>query len=88
MNFKLRNNADVKSLIYMFITTALFIIQWQWIGLNAFVYVWYLFMSVSVSVMTHNHNHFLCGFQKNLMYLPIGGLQFLRIPGICMDTDT
>ena len=53
----LKNNADIKSLIYIIITTALFIIQWQWIGVNSFIYTWYLFMSVAVSVMTHNHNH-------------------------------
>ncbi len=57
MNFKLRYKADVKSLAYMFITTAILVIQWVWIGFNPFIYVLYLFMAVSVSVMTHNHNH-------------------------------
>jgi len=53
----LKNKADIKSLIYIFITTALFIIQWLFLGVNTFIYTWYLFMSVAVSVMTHNHNH-------------------------------
>jgi fatty acid desaturase len=53
----LKNKADIKSLIYIIITTALFVIQWQWIGVNTFIYTWYLFMSVAVSVITHNHNH-------------------------------
>lgn len=53
----LKNKADFKSLIYIIITTALFIAQWGWIGVNSFIYTWYLFMSVAVSVMTHNHNH-------------------------------
>ncbi|MFZ0453127.1 MAG: fatty acid desaturase [Ignavibacteriaceae bacterium] len=57
MNFKLKNNADLKSLIYVFTTSLLLIIQWLWIGINPFIYTWYLFMSVAVSVMTHNHNH-------------------------------
>lgn len=57
MNFKLKNNADIKSLIYIFITTALFITQWIWIGVNPVIYTWFLFMSVAVAVMTHNHNH-------------------------------
>ncbi len=57
MNLKLKDNADVKSLIYIFITTALFIAQWMWWGFNPFIYTWFLFMSVAVSVMTHNHNH-------------------------------
>lgn len=53
----LKHNADFKSLIYIFITTAMFITQWVWIGVNPFIYTWFLFMSVAVSVMTHNHNH-------------------------------
>lgn len=53
----LKHNADIKSLIYIFITTAMFITQWVWIGVNPFIYAWFLFMSVAVSVMTHNHNH-------------------------------
>ncbi|MCW8804590.1 MAG: fatty acid desaturase [Ignavibacteriaceae bacterium] len=57
MNLKLKEAADVKSLIYIFITTALFITQWMWLGVNSFIYTWYLFMAVAVAVMTHNHNH-------------------------------
>ena len=57
VNLMLKNKADIKSLIYILITTALFIAQWVWIGVNSFIYTWYLFMSVAVSVMTHNHNH-------------------------------
>ena len=53
----LKNNADIKSLIYIFITTTLFITQWIWIGVNPIIYTWFLFMSVAVAVMTHNHNH-------------------------------
>jgi len=53
----LKNRADIKSLIYIIITTSLFVIQWVFIGVNSFIYTWYLFMSVAVSVMTHNHNH-------------------------------
>lgn len=57
MNLKLKEKADVKSLVYILITTTLFISQWMWIGVNPFLYTWFLFMSVSVAVMTHNHNH-------------------------------
>jgi fatty acid desaturase len=53
----LKNYADIKSLIYIVITTGLFIAQWIWIGVNPFTYTWFLFMSVAVAVMTHNHNH-------------------------------
>lgn len=53
----LKHNADIKTLFYIFITTALFVTQWVWIGVNPFTYTWYLFMSVAVAVITHNHNH-------------------------------
>ncbi|MEO6696133.1 MAG: fatty acid desaturase [Ignavibacteria bacterium] len=54
---KLRYKADIKTLFYMFITTVLFIIQWNIIGFNPASYFVYLFMSVSVAVIVHNHNH-------------------------------
>jgi fatty acid desaturase len=57
LNLKLKNNADIKSLIYIFITTALFLWQWIWLGVNPFSYSLFLFMAVTVAVMTHNHNH-------------------------------
>ncbi len=53
----LRYKADIKTLIYMAITTALLIIQWSLDSLNPFLYVACLFMAVSVSVIAHNHNH-------------------------------
>jgi fatty acid desaturase len=53
----LKYKADIKTLIYIFITTALLITQWVGIGVNPFTYTWYLFMSVAVAVITHNHNH-------------------------------
>ncbi|MCW8809785.1 MAG: fatty acid desaturase [Ignavibacteriaceae bacterium] len=57
MNLKLKNSADIKSLIYIFITTVLLLTQWMWLGVNPFIYTWYLFMAVTVAVVTHNHNH-------------------------------
>lgn len=53
----LRYKADIKTIIYMIITSALLIIQWTVIGVNPLIYALYLFMSVAVSVITHNHNH-------------------------------
>ena len=53
----LRYKADIKTLIYMGITTALFILQWAVIGFNPIVFIIYLFLSVAVAVITHNHNH-------------------------------
>ncbi|MEJ2617102.1 MAG: fatty acid desaturase [Ignavibacteriaceae bacterium] len=69
MNLKLKNKADIKSLVYIFITTFLLIIQWVWIGINPFIYTCYLFMSVAVSVMTHNHNHLPMWQSKRLNIL-------------------
>lgn len=53
----LRYKADIKTIIYMIITSSLLIIQWQLTGMNPFIYTVYLFLSVSVAVITHNHNH-------------------------------
>ena len=58
----LKNNKDIKAILYMITTTALFIILWtkgEAMTTWAFapLYVWFLFMAVSVAVMAHNHNH-------------------------------
>lgn len=53
----LRYKADVKTLIYMFLTSALFVLQWTEIGVHPVTYIIYCFLSVSVAVITHNHNH-------------------------------
>lgn len=53
----LRYKADIRTLIYMVITTALFVVQWAVIGFNPWLYVVYLFLSVAVTVIAHNHNH-------------------------------
>ena len=53
----LRYKADIKTLIYMFITTSLFILQWTVIGFNPIVFFFYCFFSIAVAVITHNHNH-------------------------------
>jgi beta-carotene hydroxylase len=58
----LKEKADIKSVIYIIITTSLFaslwfsgenMAQWLWVAL----YVWFLHMAVSVAVMVHNHKH-------------------------------
>jgi fatty acid desaturase len=41
----------------MFITTALFLVQWMLPEINPVLYVGNLFFAVSVAVMSHNHNH-------------------------------
>lgn len=54
--FMLKYRADWRSLLYMAITTTLFVGQWQF-GFHWLSYVTFLFFSVSVAVMTHNHMH-------------------------------
>ncbi|MDB5284963.1 MAG: fatty acid desaturase [Bacteroidota bacterium] len=52
----LKYRADLRALVYMVITTALF--AWFWIeGFNIFLYILFLHFSVAVAVMTHNHLH-------------------------------
>ncbi|HMQ80736.1 MAG TPA: fatty acid desaturase [Ignavibacteria bacterium] len=53
----LRYKADIKTLIYMFLTSALLVLQWTEIGVHPVTYIIYCFLSVSVAVITHNHNH-------------------------------
>jgi beta-carotene hydroxylase len=57
----LRYKADIQSLIYMILTTALLPLMW-FLGsldkpLNVAIWAMQLFMSVTVAVMAHNHNH-------------------------------
>ncbi len=53
----LRYKADIKTLIYMGLTTSLFVLQWMVFGFHPAAYIVFLFLSVSVAVITHNHNH-------------------------------
>lgn len=52
----LKYKADIRTLIYIAITTSLFTLQWHF-GFNWLVYIIYLHFSVAVAVITHNHNH-------------------------------
>lgn len=53
----LRYAADIRTVVYMVITTALLIVQWNLETLNPLLYILSLFMAISVSVIAHNHNH-------------------------------
>lgn len=52
----LRYRADWRTLLYIAITTALFVSFWV-DGFHWYTYIPFLFFSVSVAVMTHNHMH-------------------------------
>lgn len=53
----LRYKADIRTLIYMAVTTAVFVIQWRIGAIQPALYVLYLFLSIAVTVIAHNHNH-------------------------------
>lgn len=50
----------------MIVTTAVFVLQWAFIGFNPFLYIAYLFLSIAVTVIAHNHNH-LPIFKANIL---------------------
>ena len=53
----LREKADIRTVSYMAITTALLLIQWNVTGFTLWLYPVYLFFSIAVAVIAHNHNH-------------------------------
>ncbi len=65
----LRYKADIQSVIYMIITTALLIIQWNLKAFNPWLFSAALFMAVTVAVMSHNHNHLPIWKNKTLNIL-------------------
>ncbi len=52
----LKFKADIKTLIFLALTTTLFFLQWNW-GFHWWLYVAYLYFSVTITVIAHNHNH-------------------------------
>ena len=52
----LKYAADIKTLIYLVIATALLFIQWN-IGFYLPLYIVSLYFSIVVAVIAHNHNH-------------------------------
>jgi beta-carotene hydroxylase len=64
----LKYKADIRTLIYFVITTALFAYQWHF-GFNWLVFIIYLHFAVAVSVITHNHNHINIWTNKTLNIL-------------------
>lgn len=53
----LRFIEDWRTIAYMAVTTAVFVLQWAVVGFNPLLYVVYLFLSIAVTVIAHNHNH-------------------------------
>jgi beta-carotene hydroxylase len=65
----LRYKADIQSVIYMIITAALLVIQWNLKAFNPWLFSWAMFMAVTVAVMAHNHNHLPMWKNKTLNIL-------------------
>ncbi|MCA9562746.1 MAG: fatty acid desaturase [Myxococcales bacterium] len=59
----LRYRADIRTLIFMAITTGLLIVQWALPSFNGWLFTAACFMAVTVAVIAHNHNHL--GIWKN-----------------------
>ncbi len=52
----LKYKADIKTLIYLSLTTAMLFFQWNY-GFHPVVYIISLYLAVTVAVIAHNHNH-------------------------------
>ncbi len=65
----LRYRADIKTLLWMAMTTSLFFYLWRSTGTNLWAYSVFLYLSVSVSIMAHNHNHVRMWTNKTLNLL-------------------
>ncbi|MDA1121023.1 MAG: fatty acid desaturase [Bacteroidetes bacterium] len=70
----LRYQADIRSIVFIIIITALLVVLWQW-GLQLeSIYFWPLYalqllMAVTVAVMTHNHQHLSMWRNKALNFI-------------------
>lgn len=53
----LKYTADIRSVAYLCVTTALLFVQWSLPAWNPLLWVLSLFMGIAVAVIAHNHNH-------------------------------
>ena len=80
----LRHAADIRTLIYMAVTTALLVVQWSRDSFSPVLFVACLFMAVSVAVIAHNHNHLTIWKSKTLNTLTDYWLTlFYGFPAFC-----
>ena len=82
----LKHSADLKTIFYLLLTTALFFVQWK-IGFYWPVYIVSLYFAITVAVIAHNHNHvpmwkssFLNNFFDNWITLLYGFPAFAWTP--------
>ena len=80
----LRYAADIRTLIYMAVTTALLVVQWSRDSFSPVLFAACLFMAVSVAVIVHNHNHLTIWKSKTLNTLTDYWLTlFYGFPAFC-----
>ena len=52
----LKHSSDIKTLLYLSLTTALLFVQWK-TGFHWPLFILSLYMAITVAVIAHNHNH-------------------------------
>jgi fatty acid desaturase len=52
----LKYKADIKTLLFLSATTAIFFVQWN-TGFHPLLYIVALYLAITVAVIAHNHNH-------------------------------
>ena len=62
----LRYAADIRTLFYMVVTTALLVVQWTRDSFSPVLFTACLLMAIAVSVIAHNHNHLTIWKSKTL----------------------
>ena len=65
----LKNRADLKTLLWMIVSTALFFYLWKSEEFNWWLYTLFLYFSICFSVFAHNHNHLSVWNNKVLNYI-------------------
>ena len=53
----LRYRADLKTLLWMVLTTSLLVALWRAPSLSWWLYVPFLYFSIAAAIMAHTHNH-------------------------------
>lgn len=53
----LKYKADIRTVIFMVLTTATLVVQWSLPSFNIFLFLLSLYLGVATAVIAHNHNH-------------------------------
>ncbi|NJN35041.1 MAG: hypothetical protein HC817_13070 [Saprospiraceae bacterium] len=64
----LKHRADIKTLVYLSMTTFLLFYQWQY-GFHIISYVFSLYLALTVAIIAHNHNHVPMWHSKTMNHI-------------------